>query len=54
MSSTLISELKVLFVHFYSAGLNPSLITAAVPSSNPGVGMWQGSGCLGFPVSSTT
>ena len=28
-----------------SAGVKPSLVTAAAPSSNTGVGMWQGSGC---------
>ena len=37
-----------------SAGLKPSLVTAAVLSSNPGVSMWQGSGRLGSLVSSTT
>ena len=36
------------------AGLKLSLVTAAVPSSNPGFGTWQGSGRPGSPVSSTT
>ena len=27
-----------------SVGLKPSFVTSAVPSSNPVIGMWQGSG----------
>ena len=41
------------YTNMCSAGLKHSLVTAAAPSSDPGVGMWQGSGCPskvgGFP-----